>query len=109
MIHDISIRTVDQGDDESGEWILQRRGRITASRFGEIVKRKAAHAPLVKRILYTTPRTTKAMQYGLNNEPLARQLYQKHLCKHRHPLASVTKTGFHIDLKVQLHKIGTLF
>ena len=47
MIHDISIRTVDQGDDESDEWILQRQGRTTASQFREIIKRKAAHAPLV--------------------------------------------------------------
>ena len=100
MIHDISTRTIDQGDDESGEWILQRRGRVTASRFGEIVKRKASYAPLVQRIQYKTPRTTKAMQYGHNNEPLARQLYQEYLQKHHHPQASVTRTGFHIDQQV---------
>ena len=32
------IRTVDQGDDQSGEWIVQCRGRATASSFGEITK-----------------------------------------------------------------------
>ena len=46
------------------------------------------------------------MQYGHNNEPLAQQLYQKHLCKHHQPLAPVTKTGFHINLKIRLHKVG---
>ena len=50
-INQIGIRTVDQGDDESGEWVLQRRGRVTASTFGDIVRRKAAYAPLVERLL----------------------------------------------------------
>ena len=97
MICDISIRTIDQGDNESGEWILQHRGHITASRFGEIVKQKALYAPLVQRLLYTKPRTTKAMQYGHSN---ARQLYLEYLHKHHHPLTSVARTGFHIDLQI---------
>ena len=72
-IEQISIRTVDQGDDQSGEWIVQRR--VTASTFGEIVRRRAAYAPLVERLLYNKTRQTKAMQYGHDNEPKARDLY----------------------------------
>ena len=99
-IDQISIRTVDQGDDQSGEWIVQRRGRVTASTFGDIVKRKAAYAPLVERLLYNKPRRTKAMQYGHDNEPKARDLYSEYLHKFRHPQASVKQTGFHIDYQV---------
>ena len=78
-INQITIRTVDQGDDESGEWVLQRHGRVTASVFGDIVRRKAVYAPLVERLLYGKTRRTKAMQYGHDNEPKARDMY----CEYR--------------------------
>ena len=99
-INQISIRTVDQGDNESGEWVLQRRGRVTASLFGDIVKRKAAYIPLVERLLYSKTRRTKAMQYGHNNEPKARDMYCEYLNKFRHKNATVEKTGFYIDYQV---------
>ena len=95
-IDKISKRTVDQGNDQSGEWIVQRRGRVTASTFGEIVQRKAAYAPLVERLLYNKTRRTKATQYGHDNEPKARE----YLHKFHHQQASVKKTGFHIDYQV---------
>ena len=100
-INQISIRTVDQGDDESGEWVLQRHGRVTASLFGDIVRRKAAYAPLVQRLLYSKTRRTKAMQYGHNNESKARDMYCEYLHKFCHKNATVEKTGFHIDYQVQ--------
>ena len=90
-IDQISIRTVDQGDDQSGEWIVQRQGRVTASTFGDIVRRRAAYAPLVERLLYNKTRQTKAMQYGHDNEPKARHLYCDYLHKFRHQQASVEK------------------
>ena len=99
-IHQISIRTVDQGDDQSGEWIVQRQGRVTASSFGEITKRRVDYAPLVIRLLYSKSRTTKAMKYGHDNEPRARDLYLEYLQKHHHNDATVQKTGFHIDFQV---------
>lgn len=99
-IDQISIRTIDQGDDQSGEWVVQRRGRVTASTFGEIVRRKTAYAPLVERLLYSKPRRTKAMQYGHDNEPKARDLYCKYLHKFCHQQASVQRTGFHVDYQV---------
>ena len=93
-INQISIRTVDQGDDESGEWVLQRRGRVTASLFGDIVRRKAAYAPLVQRLLYSKTHRTKAMQYSHNNEPKARDMYCEYLHKFRHKNATVEKQDF---------------
>ena len=73
---------------------------MTASTFGEIVRWKAAYAPLVGKLLYAKTRTTKAMQYGHENEPKARGLYCKYLHKFRHQQATVTRTGFHIDYQV---------
>ena len=61
---------------------------------------KALFASLVQKILYTTPHTTKAMQYGHNNEQVAWQFMQE--TSYCHPLVSATKTGFHIDLQVKL-------
>ena len=63
-IDQISIRTVNQGDDQSGEWVVQHPGCVTASLFGEIVRQKATYAPPVEKLLYSKPRRTKAMQYG---------------------------------------------
>ena len=95
-INQITIRTVDEGDDQSGEWIVQQCGRVTASTFGDFVRQKVAYAPLVARLLYSKPLRTKAMQYGHNNEPRACDLYCEYLHKFRHHQASVEKTGFHI-------------
>ena len=99
-IDQISIRTVDQGDNQSGEWIVQRRGCVTASTFGDIVRRRAAYAPLVDRLLYNKTRQTKAMQYGHDNESKAQDLYCNYLHKFRHQQTSVERTGFHIDHQV---------
>ena len=71
-IHQINIRTVDQGDDQSGKWIVQHQGRVIASSFGEIIKRRAEYAPLVIKLLYSKSRTAKAMKYGHDNEPRSR-------------------------------------
>ena len=79
---------------------MQRRGHVTASSFGEIVKRRLEYAPLVIRLLYSKAHTTKAMRYGHDNEPKARDLYLKYLRKYHHNDATVQKTGFHIDFQV---------
>ena len=60
-INQITIKTVDQGDDPSGGWIVQHCGRVTDSTFGDIVRRKAAYAPLVARLLYSKSCRTKVM------------------------------------------------
>ena len=99
-IDQISIRTVNQGDDQSGEWIVQRQGHVTASTFGDVVRRRAAYAPLIEKLLYNKTRQTKAMQYGHDNGPKARDLYCDYLHKFRHQQASVERTGFHIDHQV---------
>ena len=83
-IDEICIRTVHQGDDQSGEWVIWCRGSVTASTFGEIVQRIVAYVPLVERLLYNKPHTTKAMKYGHDNETKAQDLYCEYLRKFRH-------------------------
>ena len=74
-IEEISELTADQADDESGEWIMLRRERVTASSFGSIVKRRSSFAPLVSRLLYGKHCLTAAMKYGHYNESVAWEAY----------------------------------
>ena len=100
---------MDQGDDQSGEWVVQRRGHVTALMFGKIVRRRAAYVPLVERLLYSKTRRTKAMQHGHDNEPKACDLYGNYLCKFHHQQASAERTGFHIDYQVcTMHQVLVL-
>ena len=96
----IAIRTSAQADDPSGEWERQRHGRLTASCFGDVCKRRAEYAPLTIRLLYKRCRETSDMRYGTIHEKEARQQYLQHLIMNHHPGASVVVTGVHIDLKV---------
>ena len=52
---------------------MQHQGRVTASCFGEIIKRKVQYAPLVIRLLFSKSCITKAMKYGHDNEPTAQK------------------------------------
>ena len=94
---DIATRTVLQAEDDTGEWELQRKGRLTASHFGEIAKRRASYTPLTTRLVYGKSRDTKATRHGRMNEPVARQAYAVYLLS-RHPIARVQTTRVHIDV-----------
>ena len=59
QISHISVRTVNQDDEQSGEWLSQHQGRVTASSLGEIIKE---YTPLVIRFLNAKSHTTKAMR-----------------------------------------------
>ena len=63
----ISQLTVGQRDNPV--WHLARRGRLTASNFGSVLKAKRVTPSLVKRLLgeYDLSRV-KAVQWGVNNE-----------------------------------------
>jgi len=90
-------RTTEQAEDDSREWFVLRRERVTASSFGEVIKRRKSFAPLVKRIRYHKQINTAAMRYGRDNEPVAREAYATKLQKEHHSGVVVTRTGFHID------------
>ncbi|GFR05061.1 yqaJ domain-containing protein [Trichonephila clavata] len=63
-----------------GQWISERwreeKSVRLSSSFKEILcRRLSSSANLVKRLLYGSRLTTKAMRYGLANEEIARKLY----------------------------------
>ena len=63
----ISELTVGQQDNLA--WFLAKRGRLTASNFGSVLKAKRITPSLIKRLLeeYDLSRV-KAVQWGVNNE-----------------------------------------
>ena len=91
----ISEKTADQSADVDHMWEAQRRGRITASNFGDACKRKTNMSGLTKRIIYGKNKCTAAMRYGNENENRAREDYLSNL-RSTSPNAVVKKTGLHI-------------
>jgi hypothetical protein len=67
LIQEISNMTSDQRDSPS--WHMVRRGRLTASNFGHVLKAKRATPSLVKRLLGEYNLSgVKAVTWGVNNE-----------------------------------------
>ena len=69
-VHKIArISQLTVGQRENPVWHLARRGRLTASNFGSVLKAKRVTPSLVKRLLgeYDLSRV-KAVQWGVNNE-----------------------------------------
>ena len=65
----MKISRVTVGQRDNPAWHLARRGRLTASNFGNVLKAKRVTPSLLKRLLgeYDLSRV-KAVQWGVNNE-----------------------------------------
>ena len=65
----MKISRVTVGQRDNPAWHLARRGRLTASNFGSVLKAKRVTPSLLKRLLgeYDLSRV-KAVQWGVNNE-----------------------------------------
>ena len=79
IVADIEKSTRKQADSKL--WLALHNGRITSSRFGEIICRKDTTDPsvLVKSLMGYKGKIvcTAAMKWGKNNEDRARQMYIK--------------------------------
>ena len=77
-----------------------RKPRLTASRFGEVVKRRDTTpvARFVRSLLYDRVRETKPMRYGRDNEPVAREAYKATMQRNGHPHLQTLQSGFVVDL-----------
>lgn len=75
-----SIEVATRAQNNSSEWKKQRRGRITASAFHDILVRKDSTAPetIVERLLYDTKnlKNVLAIKWGREKEDVARTEYQ---------------------------------
>ena len=82
--------------------MMLRRECVTASSFGDIVKRRqsTSFALLVIKMLYRKHYITPAMIYGHNNEPVACKAYIAKQCDKYNRTVFVSKTGLHIDCLV---------
>ena len=64
----------------SRRWFEERQFRITASKFGVVIKRVRQHTSLVSQLLYTSlSPAVKALQWGREHEPVALQAYSRKL------------------------------
>lgn len=58
------------------KWHKDCEGRLTASNFGKILKRKKVTEEFIQSMYYPKPFTSKATSYGTASEPKAKELYQ---------------------------------
>ena len=103
QIEEIIELTADQANDQSGEWMMLHRERVTASSFGDIVKRRAStfFVSPVMNLLYGKQCITPAMQYGHHNEPVAHDTYIAKQVDEYNRTVFVSKTGLHVDCLVR--------
>ena len=86
------ISDITVGQRNNPTWHLARRGRLTASNFGCVLKAKRITPSLLKRLLgeYDLSRV-KAVQWGVNNEEEALKAFTKLTGK------TVQETGIWLD------------
>lgn len=85
-----------QYEQRSEAWFTERVGRITASLFGRIFAFRSSSNPtcLIKAVLgISDPLPMQCLQYGIDNEPVARVLYTNQMETNGHPTLQVTETG----------------
>ena len=97
-----TIKKLTQDQDESGEWMRQRRGRITASVAHSILHASPSTLSnsenyIVNNIMNRNLFTSAATSHGIKSEPIARQLYANSQKKHQS--FSIINSGLIIDCK----------
>ena len=77
-----------------------RRARLTASKFGTVVKRRKNFEGLVESILYKPPpNSVAALEWGRSHEDIAKQLYITAKTQQFGELYQVTRSGIHISIE----------
>jgi hypothetical protein len=89
---EIEIATREQS--QSKRWFQERQLRLTASKFGLVVKRKRQHTSLVSQLLYkSVSASVSALQWGREHEADALNQYQRTLSSD----LKVSRVGIYID------------
>ena len=95
---ELTAATTEQDPSPNSLWQQLRRARLTASRFGTIVKRRKNFEILVESILYKPPPdTATGLQWGRSHEEIARQSYITSKTEQFGESYLVQKTGIHIS------------
>ena len=90
-----SIEKNTRSQAQSKRWFEERQFRLTAFKFGVIVKRKRQHTSLVHQLLYTTVNpSVSALQWGREHEADALHSYRQSLSDDKKLLSAVHKCGF---------------
>ena len=80
---------------KSACWFVARKDRITASQFGEVIKRRDLNKPegLIKSVLGYNKFTSESVRWGQSHEAAARRFYLNDV-KGKHDGVTVTECGF---------------
>ena len=80
----------------SAQWFEARRYRLTASLFGEVLRRRPETAPdaLVLRIIQQNQFTSVLTEWGIKNEPVALKEYELYQKSHGHSDITICSAGF---------------
>ena len=102
----LSQITVDQASNEA--WNKHRIGRITSSKVGAVLQKiddklkvrnpTSAENLVIDIMQYKPPFKSKATQWGINKEPMARKAYEQR-CKKEHSHFSVSESGLLVSVK----------
>ena len=88
------IEKATREQSQSKRWFQERQLRLTASKFGLIVKRRRQHTSLVSQLLYkSVSASVSALQWGREHEADALNQYQQTLSDD----IRVSRVGIYID------------
>ena len=103
-----AVEEITRSQSENKSWFSYRNNRITASKFrdavhkvnddGVIINPTKCRTIVSKVCSYSKRYETKATKWGIENEPVARNLYIR-LNKSKHRKFVVTEPGFFIDIQ----------
>lgn len=91
-----SIAELTKGQSANDVWMKARTGRITASRFATVCRRKENVDPnsLIKSVMgYYSDKTSDGMEWGINHENTAKKEYVREMKNKGHRTISVEESG----------------
>jgi hypothetical protein len=80
--HEIQEGTQEQSNSQ--RWHIERKTRLTASKFYELLHRKSISLKYIRSILDPKPFNSTSTSYGIANEKKAREMYVKRQGLHVH-------------------------
>ena len=90
----MNIEAATRDQSESRRWFEERQYRLTASKFGLIIKRKRQHTSLASQLLHSSVNPSlSAIQWGKQHEPDALDEYVRTLSDN----LTLRRSGFYID------------